>query len=291
MTNKYYYNDNEVIALYRGDNLIYSRPDDEYPDNMLVAKYSSPGTYTLHVNDVEETITTDDNGYYTRIFDEPLTSCKFMFRELNPSAVNSVETIIRWPDMSQVTDMSFMFYNCKKLTNIDFSGCDLSQVTSMSNMFNDCRILTSVILSGIDTPRLITIGNFLSFCDSITDIDVSSLNLSNVSMISSGFVDNCNNLVSIHFGDSFDLSHLATFIQSWFIRNCPKLTTVTGSMIIGGNINVSAPLTNESAMVFINGLMNTTKNCTITFSSTTYNSLTTDQIAIATGKGWTVASA
>lgn len=69
------------------------------------------------------------------------------------------------------------------------------------------------------------------------------------------------------------------------------LTTITGVIIgmKGANISVAdSPLTHDSAMVLINGLANSSNK--ITFKASTYNTLTADDIAIATAKGWTVAS-
>lgn len=43
-------------------------------------------------------------------------------------------------------------------------------------------------------------------------------------------------------------------------------------------------------MVLINGLANVTTAKTITFKTSTYNTLTEEQKAVATSKGWTIAS-
>lgn len=50
----------------------------------------------------------------------------------------------------------------------------------------------------------------------------------------------------------------------------------------------ACPLTPESAMVIINGLSEVKENKTLTLSKTTYDSLTSEQIQIATDKGWVV---
>ena len=47
-------------------------------------------------------------------------------------------------------------------------------------------------------------------------------------------------------------------------------------------------LTAQSAMVFINGLATVTEKRTLALKASTYDSLTPEQIAIATSKGWTV---
>ena len=74
---------------------------------------------------------------------------------------------------------------------------------------------------------------------------------------------------------------------------CSKLTTIIGPIIgISANIDLSVcPLTHDSAMVFMNGRNTVTETKTITFKSTTYETLTEAEIAAATAKGWTIQSA
>ena len=52
--------------------------------------------------------------------------------------------ISEW-DVSNVTNMSCMFFGCKKLESVgDISSWDVSNVTDMSFMFYDCKELESV---------------------------------------------------------------------------------------------------------------------------------------------------
>lgn len=100
----------------------------------------------------------------------------------------------------------------------------------------------------------------------------------------------CTNLTSIHC-DDWDLSNVTD--ASNMFDYCYKLTDVTGS-ITGIKVALKlshCTLTNESAMIFINGLEPTTVAKTITFKTATYNTLTDEQKAIATTKGWTIAKA
>ena len=72
--------------------------------------------------------------------------------------------------------------------------------------------------------------------------------------------------------------------------SCSSLKNVVGKFE-GAKINLGlsyCPLTADSAMVFINGLATVTGTRTLSLSATTYDSLTSEQIAIATSKGWTV---
>lgn len=44
----------------------------------------------------------------------------------------------------QVTDMSFMFAGCEKLTKLEISSWDVSKVTDMTDMFKDCHCLETL---------------------------------------------------------------------------------------------------------------------------------------------------
>ncbi len=97
-------------------------------------------------------------------------------------------------------------------------------------------------------------------------------------------------LTTIEIDGVIDFSAITTFTN--FAVNAIALTTITGAIIgIKGAIDFSyCPLTHDSAMVIINGLA-TISGKTVTFKASTYNTLSADDIAIATAKGWTVASA
>ena len=99
----------------------------------------------------------------------------------------------------------------------------------------------------------------------------------------------CDTLVNLYI--NFDTSNVTDYdyFNSIFIRD-KKLENVVGKFE-GAKINLDlsyCPLTADSAMVFINGLATVTKTRTLSLSATTYDSLTPEQIAIATSKGWTV---
>ena len=57
-------------------------------------------------------------------------------------------------DTSNVTNMSYMFYECKALTSLDVSKFDTSKVTSMRDMFYGCQALTSLDVSSFDTSKV-----------------------------------------------------------------------------------------------------------------------------------------
>lgn len=102
---------------------------------------------------------------------------------------------------------------------------------------------------------------------------------------SSGMFKECLNLVTV-INFNFTSSKRDDFNDFY---GCQKLENVIGSPSYNNTVNLkSCPLTNASAMVFINGLAEVTTAKNITFKASTYDTLTTEQIAVATSKGWNV---
>ena len=50
-------------------------------------------------------------------------------------------------DTSNVTNMSYMFYNCRSLTKLDLSSFNTSKLVNMSKMFYGCDALKNLVYS------------------------------------------------------------------------------------------------------------------------------------------------
>lgn len=190
---------------------------------------------------------------------------------------------------SNVTTMSGVFNGCSGLTSLNLSGWDTSSVTNMGYMFGNCSGLTSLDVSNFDTSKVTNMGGVFSFCSGLTSLDVSNFNTSKVTSMN-GMFSSCSGLTSLNLS-GWNLSKV-TGVDNMFLY-CSNLNTITGPITgISTNIDLGySPLTHDSAMVFMNGLNTVTETETITFKSTTYETLTEAEIAAATAKGWTVQSA
>ena len=189
---------------------------------------------------------------------------------------------------SKVTNMHFMFSNCKGLTSLDVSNFDTSKVKIMIGMFKGCSNLTSLDLSSFDTSNVMNMSSMFMDCSGLTSLDLSSFDTSNVMNMQYMF-GWCDTLVNLYI--NFDTSNVTDYdyLNDIFISD-KKLENVVGKFE-GAKVNLDlqyCPLTAQSAMVFINGLATVTTTRRLSLSATTYDSLTTEQIAIATAKGWTV---
>ena len=119
----------------------------------------------------------------------------------------------------------------------------------------------------------------------LTSLDVSNFDTSKVTNMDSMFyLDGC--LIDLYM--NFDVRLNKNFSDIFF--GCDLLKNVVGKFEgTKYDLNLaSCPLTEQSAMVFINGLATVSEKRTLKLSATTYDSLTPEQIAIATAKGWTV---
>ena len=90
-------------------------------------------------------------------------------------------------DTSKITNMSNMFYNCTRLTNLDLSNFDTSNVTNMYMMFNRNVSLTSVNVSGFNTNNVTNMNSMFHQCEKLTKIDISSFTSEKLTLNASMF--------------------------------------------------------------------------------------------------------
>ncbi|MBQ4284512.1 MAG: BspA family leucine-rich repeat surface protein, partial [Lachnospira sp.] len=135
-------------------------------------------------------------------------------------------------DTSNVTDMSYMFYNCKSITSLDVSGFDTSNVIDMSCMFYSCKGLTGLDVSGFDTSNVTDMDSVFSDCVSVTSLDVSGFDTSNVTDMSYMF-DNCEGLTGLDVS-GFDTSNVTD--MSYMFDSCKGLTGLDVSGLDTSNV-------------------------------------------------------
>lgn len=199
-------------------------------------------------------------------------------------------------DVSNVTDMSFMFYNCSGLTGeLDLSTWNTSQVTTMFYMFQNCSKLTSLDVSNWDTSKLTNINNMFNYCSKLRSLDVSNWDTSNISDMFSLF-NGCSGLTSLDLS-TWNISNL--LITSQMFYDCRSLTNLQlpdlGHYRDCTFLDLSScsALTKDSILYLFNNAFDRTaagytKAFTIKLNATTKALLTEDEIAIATNKGFTV---
>ena len=134
---------------------------------------------------------------------------------------------------SNVTNMTYMFGNCSKLTTLDLSSFDTSNVTTMYCMFSICNNLTSLDVSNFNTSNVTYMGNMFSSCNKLTTLDLSNFNTSNVTSMLFMF-DYCESLEYLNLSNfnvykldySYKIFSLADSVKLRELRldNCNKMS-------------------------------------------------------------------
>ena len=168
------------------------------------------------------------------------------------------EYSVRWS--GKLSSCGSMFADNKKISSIDVSNFDTSQVTNMRSMFNNCQSLTSLDVSNFDTSQVTKMNTMFFYCRSLTSLDVSNFDTSKVTNTSNMF------------------------------NACQALTNFTSCVFrTSVSFNGSNKLSHASLMSIINNLARVTTSQTLTIGTTNKAKLASNEIAIATNKGWTVA--
>ena len=143
-----------------------------------------------------------------------------------------IELLLFFP----IKDCSFMFTNCKNITNIDFSKFKTKDAINMEYMFSGCSHLINLNLSNFNTENVINMrGMFgeyskvLNFdylkgdffdpegaedviyyggCSNLNDLDLSSFDTKNVNDMSYMFCG-CKNLNNIKMSDTFTIKNVS----------------------------------------------------------------------------------
>lgn len=222
------------------------------------------------------------------VYPEDMSSCflgydgeRIPLLELNPntSNVTNMQNLfygcrlksIPAINTQNVTDMSFMFRDCNKLSSVPV--LDTSNVSNMSDMFFNCNSLVSVPL--LNTGNVTDMNNMFWGCTSLAIVPM--LDASKTRTIYSMF-RNCSSLITLG-----GLKNLGMGYGTGWTANSNSLTL---------NLSDSPLLTHDSLMNVINNLYDIkskgVKTQTLQLGNTNKAKLTTEEIAIATNKGWNV---
>ena len=64
--------------------------------------------------------------------------------------------------------MSYMFYGCSSLININLSNFNTNDVTDIEGIFEGCSSLTNIDLSNFNTIKVSDMDNMFYGCSSLT---------------------------------------------------------------------------------------------------------------------------
>ncbi len=146
-------------------------------------------------------------------------------------------TGLNYLNTSNVTDMSYMFSVCEKLTTLDLSGLDTRNVKDMSNMFALSKALTTLDLSGWDTQKVTNMSVMFKNCFSLTTLDLSGWDTQKVTNMDEMF-SFCTVLTTIYCKDDWSQNAALQHSDCMFLE-CTALVGENGTAYDENHIDAS----------------------------------------------------
>ena len=136
--------------------------------------------------------------------------------------LSELETItgLEYLNTANVTDMSYMFYGCSKLTSLDVTNFNTAKVTNMNKMFSGCLSLTSLDVTHFNTANVTNMSSMFSNCFSLTSLYLTNFNTEKVTNMSSMFF-NCISLTTIYASSKFVTTQVTNSSKMFY--DCEKL--------------------------------------------------------------------
>lgn len=163
---------------------------------------------------------------------------------------NSINATLNLSNLntSKVTDMEFLFYNCKNVSTLDVSEIDTSNVNDMHYMFSNCQNVGTLNVSNFDTSNVTNLGNMFQNCSSLTSINVNHFNTSSVTNMQ-GMYQGCSGLTGLDLSN-FDTTQVTN--MSNIFDGCSGLTSLNISSFNTSMVtNMQAMLKNCSSLTTI----------------------------------------
>ena len=183
---------------------------------------------------------------------------KVVFNENNYCPLTEIVKL----NTSNLYSTEYMFSNQLNLTTLDLSDWDTSNLKSIAGMFYKCKNLTTINFSGWDISNIFSMSSLFSGCENLITLDLSDWDISNVATT----------------GDMFDYCYKLTHFKA------PQNISYTF------DLEFCRSLTHESLMSVINNLIELPDeyNNGLYLNMAVIDTLSAEEIAIATNKGWTV---
>ena len=229
-------NDGKVIEVKEKEDVQVTEVWYKMDGTTLHLSNSDLGEYTKHdeTKYVPEWAGNDYNpSSFTKVIFEnkivPRSTSKWFYSFQNLEELINLEYL----DTSQVTTMSYMFYECYKLEQIDLSNFNTSNVDNMTGLFCMCKNLTEVNLGNFDTSNVTRMSQMFQSCRNLQEANLNSFNTSKVTTMMGMFVY-CDKLKNLDL-TSFDTNNVTRTIQMF--------TDVTCNIYVGDNWTLSETAT------------------------------------------------
>ena len=124
-------------------------------------------------------------------------------------------------DISELDDLTSIFYGLYEMEVVDISGWDTSNVITMENMFSQCPKLKKIIgIENLDVSKLEDTQGMFDLCVSLVELDLTNWNPKLLRKTRYMFYS-CSNLKIIKNIENWQLPNIKNV--SYMFCNCTKL--------------------------------------------------------------------
>ena len=92
------------------------------------------------------------------------------------SETDHISISVKACDTEKVTDMGYMFSDCRSLKELDLKIFNTKNVTNMRSMFCWCSSLTKLNLQNFNTTKVTDMYSMFTNCSSLKNLDISNFN-------------------------------------------------------------------------------------------------------------------
>lgn len=165
------------------------------------------------------------NYQYVDKLNEDNTTTRVIYHTSSPTKINFNGKTglleVLFLDMSNISDVALMFYNCTSLTKVNTDNWKLNKVSNTSNMFRGCSSLVELDLSSLDFSNVTNMQSMFTRNTSLVSVgDTSFWELGKVTNMNYMF-EGCSSLRELNTSN-WDMSSVKTMTQTF--NGCSSLT-------------------------------------------------------------------
>ena len=203
-----------------------AQPKDINIKNQMNIKYKIPQKNINRKVKIFDPVFVENNKTkcYLVIDGNNVKLCEY-YNNLNDKT--EIDILLIENDKTPITNMSYMFNNCKYLDFVNFESWNTINVTNMESLFQLCPIKSIPDISKWNTTNLINMRAMFSKCINLNNIpqDIVKLNTYNVKDMSLLF-NGCISLTAIPNLQKWDTRNLED--MSYMFSRCIKLKSLHG---------------------------------------------------------------
>ena len=205
--------DLENYAVYSSDGVVrYYHRMNEYKPNAGDA-LDNGATATAVIDNADQTgISTLSSSYSptaVEFVDEIEPTCS-AYNLLHSGAYSKIASVTGFENLklTNMTDLTKMFYSLSALKELDLTNLDTSKVTNMSYMFASCTSLTSLDLTPLNTCEVTDMSHMFEGAN-LASVNLETIKTSKVTDMSSMFASCPLESIDLHSFDTKNVTNMS----------------------------------------------------------------------------------